>query len=593
MNVTLHRIVRSGALALAAALALSSATVTAQTTPPVTAPASLPTSPTSALGTLTQLLGGSAPATQATPAATTQPVTVPAAPSSLIPTTPVLPLPVVPTLTGAPVVFGSQLFSGRFSSLSLSGFNGDYQVMAGDRLLVRMWGAITYEAYQNVDAQGNIFVPNVGPIHVQGIRNSDLNRQIEEQVKRTFRANVGIYATLDSAQPVKVFVTGFVRAPGFYAGLSSDSVLNFLDKAAGVDTERGSYQKIEVSRAGKLRATVNLYDFLLHGKLESVQFQDGDVISVQPRKYAVTVNGEAQNPYIFELAKPAISAAELLTLAVPTALATHIGVVRNTGVQLKSEYFPLSESAKVTVNAGDLVTLTADKYPTTILVRINGAQLGERSIVMANGARLKDLMTRLNPSPTANLEGMQLFRRSVQARQKVTLDISLRKLEAAALTARSAVAEEAALRQVESNMMMNFIERARQVVPLGQVVLTGREQANEMALEDGDVINIPERSSLVLVSGEVLFPNALMFNPRAASLDDYVTMAGGYTQKADTSKLLVMRVDGSIAPPGEMPTPGDEIMVLPKIDSKNIEVARGLTQIIYQIAIAAKVAFGL
>lgn len=593
MRKNLQKIVRAGALSFAFALALGSAGLQAQTPtpPPVATPATLPTTPIGALNTLTQVLSGGAP--PAAPAATSQPTAVPAVPSSLVPNTPVLPLPAVPTVGGLPIVFGSQLFSGRFSGLSLSGFNPDYQIMSGDRMLVRMWGAVTYEAYQNVDAQGNIFVPNVGPIHVQGIRNADLNRQVEEQVKRTFRANVGIYATLDSAQPVKVFVTGFVRAPGFYAGLSSDSVLNFLDKAAGVDTERGSYQSIQVARAGKLRATFNLYDFLLKGKLESVQFQDGDVISVQPRKYAVTVTGEAQNPYIFELATPTVSANELLALAVPTPAATHIGVVRNTGVQLKSEYFPLSESGKVLVSSGDLVTITADKYPTTIMVRINGAQMGERSIVLANGARLKDLMGRLSPSPTANLAGMQLFRRSVQARQKVTLELSLRKLEAAALTARSAVAEEAALRQVESSMMLNFIDRARQVVPLGQVVLTGREQADEMALEDGDVVNIPERSSLVLVSGEVLFPNALMYNPKASSLDEYVSVAGGYTQKADTSKLLVMRVDGSIAAPGDLPTPGDEILVLPKIDSKNIEVARGLTQIIYQIAIAAKVAFGL
>jgi hypothetical protein len=218
--------------------------------------------------------------------------------------------------------------------------------------------------------------------------------------------------------------------------------------------------------------------------------------------------------------------------------------------------------------------------------------MGDRSVVLPNGSTLKDLEAKLNPSPTANMPGMQLFRKSVQARQKVTLEISLRKLEAAALTARSATSEEAALRQVESNMMLSFIERARQVVPLGQVVLTGYEQAQRMALEDGDVINIPERSSLVLVSGEVLFPNAMLYSPKA-EIEDYIVKAGGFTQKADTSRQLVMRVDGSVAPNGELPGPGDEIMVLPKIDSKNIEIARGLTQILYQIAIAAKVTLGL
>jgi len=527
------------------------------------------------------------------PAAMSQPVTAPAAPSAVVSGPVVLPMPAVPVAGQPQVVFGSQLFSGRFSGLSYSGFNPEYQIMTGDRLLVRMWGAVTYEAYQNVDAQGNVFIPNVGPIRVQGIRNNDLNVRIEEQVKRVFRANVGVYATLDSAQPVKVFVTGYARAPGLYAGLSSDSVLNFLDKASGVDVDRGSYLGVQVIRNGKVRATINLYDFLLKGRLESVQFQDGDVISVQARKYAVQVTGEAQNPYTFEIATPVILGRDLLALAVPNPAATHISVVRNTGAQVSSEYFPLAKADDLKISSGDLVGITADKYAATILVRVNGAQQGERSFVLPSGSTLKDLMARLRPSPTANLSGLQLFRKSVMARQKVTLEISLRKLEAAALTARSKVAEEASLRQVESNMMLNFIERARQVTPLGQVVLTGKEQADNMAMEDGDILNIPERTSLVLVSGEVLFPNALMFNPKAGSLEEYVTVAGGYTQNADTSRLLVMRVDGSVAAPGDLPGPGDEIMVLPKVDSKNVEVARGLTQIIYQIAVAAKVAFGL
>jgi hypothetical protein len=96
------------------------------------------------------------------------------------------------------------------------------------------------------------------------------------------------------------------------------------------------------------------------------------------------------------------------------------------------------------VRSGDLVTFTADKYPTTLLVRIEGAQLGERALVMPNGSRLKDLVARLNPSPEADLAGLQLYRKSVQERQKRSLDLSLRNLETAALTARSATAEEAA-----------------------------------------------------------------------------------------------------------------------------------------------------
>jgi len=534
-----------------------------------------------------------------------QPVSQPSGPTqaslvatpeaAMIPAPPPQPLPALPgsqTIGAKSVVFGSQIFSGRFASQGFSGFNPDYQVASGDRITLRMWGALNYEAVQVVDAQGNIFVPNAGPIQVRGVRNDELNQRVDEQVKRTFKANVGVYATLESAQPVKVFVTGYVRAPGLYGGLSSDSVLGFLDRAGGIDPDRGSYLNVEVLRGGKPRAVVNLYQFLLDGKLERLQFHDGDTVVVRPRQYAVTVQGEAQNTYLFEQSAADVPALELVRLAQPKPTATHVSVVRNTGVELKSEYYPLAQLGGVMVHNGDLVTFTADKYPTTLLVRIEGAQLGERALVMPNGARLKDLVARLNPSPEANLAGLQLFRKSVQERQKRSLDLSLRNLETAALTARSATSEEAALRKQEADLMLSFVAKAQQVQPLGQVVLTSKEQADQMLLEDGDVVVVPEKQNTVLLSGEVLFPNALVYKP-GASVGDYVAMAGGYTQSADTSKEIVLHPNGTVAEAGTSPQPGDEVMILPKIDSKNIEVTRGITQILYQIAIAAKVAFGL
>jgi protein involved in polysaccharide export with SLBB domain len=520
-----------------------------------------------------------------------------ATPMAPAPVTPDVAVPVAQTVSlpsplGAPVVFGSQMFTGRFGALTFTGFNPDYQIAVGDRLLLRMWGAVTYEAPQTVDPQGNIFVPNVGPIQVLGIRNQDLNRQVEEQVRRTFRSNVGVYATLDSAQPVKIYVTGFVRSPGLYAGLSSDSVLNYLDKAGGIDAERGSYLSVQILRGGKLRATMNLYRFLLAGVLDRLQFQDGDTVVVQPRRYSVTVAGEAQNAYVFELDRPEVPISEVLGLAVPKPSATHLSIIRNTGVQLASEYYPLAKTEKVTVRSGDLVTFTADKYTTTLLVRISGAQLGERALVLPTGATLKDLLDRLNPSPQADLSSLQLFRRSVQQRQRQSLEVALHNLETAALTARSSTTEEATLRKTESDMMLSFISRARAVQPLGQVVLTNRKEADKMLLEDGDTVNIPERSNLILLSGEVLFPNAQIYSP-GFSVDEYVELAGGYTQSADTSKKIVMRPDGSVSPSGSKPQAGDEILVLPKIDSKNLEVTRAISQVLYQIAVAAKVALGL
>jgi protein involved in polysaccharide export with SLBB domain len=506
---------------------------------------------------------------------------------------PLPPMPPDPALAAQPVVFGSQIFSGRFGSVAFTGFNPDYQIAVGDRILLRLWGAFNLEAAQQVDAQGNVFVPNVGPVRVLGVRNADLNAAMESQVKRVFRSSVGVYASLDAAQPVKVYVTGFVRAPGLYAGLSSDSVLYYLDRAGGIDPARGSYLQIDVVRGGHPRAKIDLYRFLLEGRIEPLQLQDGDTIVVAPRKYTVQVAGEVLNPYVFEFGKAEVTGSELLAMARPRPGATHLSVVRQLGAERRSDYYALADAAQAVIHDGDEVTVTSDKYPGTILVRVEGAHLGERTLVMRYGAKLKDAVERLRPAPQANPAGLQLFRKSVAQRQRELLEASLRNLETYALTSRSATSEEAALRQREGQQIVEFIQRARNVQPRGQVVLAQADAAGETLLEDGDVIRVPETSNVVLVSGEVLMPNALIYDSHA-DVDRYVERAGGYTQGADKARVLVVHQDGSVADAQKVALrAGDEIMVLPKVETKSIEVTRGITQILYQIAVATRIALGL
>ena len=85
---------------------------------------------------------------------------------------------------------------------------------------------------------------------------------------------------------------------------------------------------------------------------------------------------------------------------------------------------------------------------------------------------------------------------------------SLDNLERKILTARSASAEEARIRTTEAELLLKFIGRARDVRPKGQVVLSFWKGNREVYLEDGDTLHIPSKSNLVLVHGEVLYPNA-------------------------------------------------------------------------------------
>lgn len=88
------------------------------------------------------------------------------------------------------------------------------------------------------------------------------------------------------------------------------------------------------------------------------------------------------------------------------------------------------------------------------------------------------------------------------------------------------------------------MERAKKVEPTGQVQIAQAAQRDNMLLENGDVIRIPRKDGLVLVSGEVLFPNAVAFDG-SLSLKDYIDRAGGFTQTADAARVVVAHRDGA------------------------------------------------
>lgn len=496
-------------------------------------------------------------------------------------------------------VFGAQLFTGAFAQEGATQFNPDYLVATGDTLQVRFWGAFDYDAQLVVDPQGNVFLPHVGPVKVRGIRNQDLQATVDAATRRVFRSNVNSYASLAAAQPVRIFVSGFVQRPGLYSGTSMDSLLHYLDQAGGIDPERGSFLGVKVQRNGQQRATVNLYDFLLKGVMPAIQLGSGDVIFVPPRQSTVKVSGLAANAKRFEFVGSQVAVSQLLSLAKPQAATTHVRVVRNTGVVRNSEYYPLQEAAKVYVQNGDEVEFTADKKIGTITVRVEGEHQSPQEYVLPHGSRMGDLLKRIQLTDRSEMESIQLYRQSVKQRQKEMLATSLKSLESALLTARSGSSDEARLRTDEANLTLQWVERAKQVEPLGQVLIAQSSGRDDLLLENGDVLRIPAKDGLVLINGEVLFPNAVAYDS-SLSLADYIERAGGFTQNADNARVVIARRNGSfeqtdakrVASVSTVQA-GDQVLVLPKVDEKKRQFWKDMTQVIYQIAVSAKVVFGL
>ena len=501
--------------------------------------------------------------------------------------------------------FGANLFTGSFARQGATQFNPDYAVASGDIIQTRFWGAFVYDATLTVDPKGNIFLPHVGPVPVLGVRNQDLQRVVNSAAAKVFRANVNSYASIAAAQPVRIFVSGFVNRPGLYNGTSMDGLLHFLDQSGGIDLERGSFLNVQVKRAGQTRATVNLYDFLLQGSMPMMQLADGDVIFVAPRQNTVKVSGLAENARRFEFNDSTRTVADLIKIAKPRAQATHVRVNRNTGTVKNTEYYPLADAARVALQNGDEIDFTSDKKLGTITVRMEGEHQSAQEYVLPYGTKLADLIKQIEFSDRSDTSSLQLFRKSVKERQKAMLQASLKSLEVAALTARSGTSDEARLRKEESELILQWIERAKKVEPSGQVSIAQNATRNELLLENGDILRVPAKDGLVLVSGEVVFPNAIAFDA-PLRIEDYIRRAGGYTQNANVSRVLIAHRDGSFdegseadrgffsnADNRQIIRPGDEVLVLPRIDTKSRQIWKDMTQIIYQVAVSAKVVFGL
>ncbi len=500
-------------------------------------------------------------------------------------------------------VFGNWLFRGEFARESFNGFNPDYRIAIGDKLQVQLWGGVEFDQSLLVDHQGNIFLPKVGPVKVAGVRNEQLNDTLFGAITRVYQKNVSVYATLDVSQPVKIFVTGFVNQPGLYAGQSGDSILYFIDKAGGISPERGSYLDVALKRGGKTLRNFNLYQFLLNGNLQPTQLRDGDTLVVAPLRYQTTVRGKVANANKFELSKPHVTLAELLQLASPDADATHIRVSRNQGEDIRMDNYPLKDAAtlaRVMVSSGDTVEAIADKRYASIAVRIEGEHDSEQEVVLRYGARLGEVLNGLKLTRDADINAIQLYRDSVKVRQKEMLGSSLKAFEASILTARSASDGEASLRKNEADLLMQWVARAKEIEPSGQVVLANAPNQEEVRLEPGDIIRIPRQTNLVMVHGDVMFPNAILADQKR-TVADYINLAGGFTQKASNSRILLLHRDGTFSQieKSELDdsdisvTPGDEIFVLPQVETKSLQITKDFTSVLYQIAISAGVLVAL
>ena len=494
--------------------------------------------------------------------------------------------------------FGESLFKGKFKESRQFRYNAKYVVAVEDRVSVKMWGAHNYlDENLTVDKQGNIFIPEVGSVYLLGVTADRVQDIIEQSVKKVFNSNVHIYANIKQYQDISILVSGAVVNAGLYSGLSTDSIVQFIDKAGGVIKGEGSYRNIDILRDNSVIKTIDLYDFLTKGVMANFQFRNSDVILVKPVKRLISVTGDVRRPYFFELSPQEATVKDILAYALPKeAVNSFILTTWRDKEEITMEY-PIDRANTISLKHGDKVNFVSNYYIKNIEVHIEGEHRGANFISVAKGTTLYDVLSQTKFTPLSDIRHIQFYREKIALIQQSLLEIKLKDLEARVLSTDSATKEEATINMAESTQLLKFIKRAREVKQKGQVVLRLHNNLKEIILEQNDRIFIGKKSNVIVVQGEVSIPTAIAYD-KEMKLSDYIDFCGGYTDDADRDKVLLIKANGRVirysdsmfSKNSEMQVEAsDSILVLQKVNTKNMLIFKDLTQILYQIALGAAV----
>lgn len=481
-----------------------------------------------------------------------------------------------------PKPLGAELFESQGPTYGATIVDPDYVLQPGDRVRVSLYGGVQQDGELIIDSAGNVVIPTVGPAQLAGIRAGNVQAAVTNAVRRTYNESVQVYAAALAAAPLQVFVTGPVVRPGGYAAAPADSIVTLLQRAGGIDPNRGSYRHIRVVRNGRVVANADLYEFLRSGTLPDIRFQNGDAVVVGDQGPVVSVEGTVRAPFTFELEGPA-TGAQILTYSRPRPETTHAALIGTRNRTPMAVYLTLDQFASQPVQDGDRVRFEKDVRAQQLAIRVDGAHEGPSVFTVQRGTTVGQVLAGVPIDPMADRSSIYIRRESVRVTQKQMLLESLARLERLALTASSSTPSEAQARAAEAQFLIQFVERARQAEPLGIVTLAGQD-LNRVILEPDDVIVIPEYSQVVTISGEVQAPQSILH--RSNRVSDYVKAAGGFTPRANKRQVLVLRQDGGIREDGTV-HPGDRILVLPKLDSKIFQIIRDVTSIISSAAVTA------
>ena len=403
-------------------------------------------------------------------------------------------------------VFGRDIFNNKELSFEPNmniATPQNYRLGPGDAVIIDIYGASQKTIQSTVSPDGEVTIEGYGPVNVSGLTVAQANARLRSTLGSRYRSS-RIKLTVGQTKTIMVNVMGEVKAPGTYTLSAFATVFHALYMAGGTN-DLGTLRNIKVYRNNRLVTVVDIYDYILNGKLTgNVRLTDNDVIVVGPYDCLVTITGKVKRPMIYEMKKNE-SVNSLLKYSggfTGDAYKKSVRVNRKTGRERSVYNVEEFDFSNFRIDDGDSVSVDSilPRYANTVEVK---------------GAVFRPGMYNIG-------DQINSVRTLVEHAEGLTED---------AFTAR------AVMHRMKSDRNLEVIS-----VDIAGI-LAGTSP--DIPLKENDVLFIPTRQDkmterTITIRGEVQYPGTYLYAEHE-TIEDFVLQAGGLTDKASTINVLVSR----------------------------------------------------
>lgn len=403
-------------------------------------------------------------------------------------------------------VFGRNIFNNKnlsFEPNQNMATPSNYRLGAGDNVIIDVWGASQETFESTISPDGVVIIEGVGPIKLAGLTVQQAKTTLKNKLGERY-ADCQFNLSVGDVRSIQVQVVGEVIMPGTYTLSSLSSAFNALYAAGGIN-ETGTLRNIKVFRNGRNIATIDVYDFLMHGNSSgNVRLEDNDVIMVGPYDCLVNVRGKVKRPMFYEM-RSTESVKQLLAYAggmTGNAYTKNVRLTRKAGEEYSIHTIDEFQMSSFCIKDGDSLYVDSILPRYSNMVEIRGAVKHPGQFQL--GGAIQSVRDLLKAGDGLAEDAFQT--RAVMHRQK----------------------EDLTLEMVSVNV---------------EAILNGSQP--DIALRKGDVLFIPSIVNMkgeqtLTINGEVLYPGVYQFAD-STSVEDLILQAGGLTDAASLAKVDVFR----------------------------------------------------